>query len=85
MKTSLKWRTVVALVLMYIALMMNWEWIWGILFLIWVIPDIYTEVTYFIEPITKKENPTIYWVIIITWILLALYSLSTLFIDYYSY
>mgnify|MGYP000319827450 CR=1 FL=1 len=85
MKTSLKWRTIIALVLMYLALIMNWEWMWGVLFLIWVIPDIYGEVTYFIEPITKKENPIEYWVIVITWIFLALYSLSTLFIDYYRH
>jgi hypothetical protein len=85
MKTSLKWRTVVALILMYVAIFKNWEWMWGILFLIWVIPDMYSEVTYFIEPIYKKENPSIYWAIIVTWVLLALYSLSTLFIDYYHY
>lgn len=85
MKSSLKWRTIIALGLMYIALFMNWEWVWGVLFLIWVIPDIYSEVTYFIEPITKKENPVVYWIIVITWILLALYSLSTLFIDNYQY
>lgn len=85
MKTSLKWRTLIAILLMYVALFMNWEWVWGVLFLIWVIPDIYTGVTYFIEPIARKENPATYWLIIITWILLALYSLSTLFIDYYSY
>jgi hypothetical protein len=70
---------------MYVALFMNWEWMWGILFFIWVIPDIYTEVTYFIEPITKKEHPVVYWMVIVTWILLGLYALSTLFIDYYSY
>jgi hypothetical protein len=85
MNKSLKWRTIAALILMYVALFMNWEWMWGILFLVWVIPDMYSEVTYFIEPIAKKENPTVYWMVIITWILLALYSLSTLFIDYYQY
>lgn len=84
MKSSIRWRTIVALVLMYAALIMNWEWMWGVLFLIWVIPDIYSEVTYFIEPITKKESPILYWMVIITWVLLALYSLSTLFIDYYQ-
>ena len=85
MKLPLKWRTIIALLLMYVAVVMNWEWMWGILFLVWVIPDMYSEVTYFIEPIYKRENPIIYWVIIVTWVLFALYSLSTLFVDYYHY
>ena len=85
MKKSIKWRTIVALILMYIAIFMNWEWSWGILFLFWVIPDLFTGVTYFIKPILKKENQDLYWVIIVSWILMALYSLSTLFIEYRQY
>ena len=80
MKKTTKWRTIIALILMYIAIIMNWQWAWGILFLLWVIPDIINGMTYFIEPIEKKENPILYWIIIISWILMTLYSISTLFI-----
>lgn len=83
MKTSnIKWRTIIALILMYIAMFMNWEWAWGILFLFWVIPDIFSGVTYFIEPIEKKQNPILYWIIVVSWILMAIYAFSVLFIDY---
>lgn len=85
MKQSFKWRSIVALILMYVALLMNWEWAWGILFLFWVIPDLFTGITYFIEPISKKENTVLYWVIISSWVLMSIYSLSTLFIDYSEY
>ncbi|WP_272149980.1 hypothetical protein [Tenacibaculum aiptasiae] len=64
---------------------MNWEWAWGVLFMFWVIPDLFSGITYFIEPISKKENPKTYWIIIISWILMALFSLSTLVIDYSGY
>ena len=85
MKKINKWRTVLALLLMYIAIIMNWEWAWGVLFLFWVIPDLFSGVTYFIEPISKKENTVLYWIIILSWILFALYSLSTLVVDYNQY
>ena len=85
MKKSIKWRTITALVLMYIAILINWGWAWGILFLFWVVPDIFSGVTYFIEPVSKNENPVLYWIIIFSWILMAVYSLSTLFIDYSQY
>ena len=80
--SKLKWRTILALILMYIAMFQEWEWAWGILFTIWVIPDLLNGVTYFIEPIEKKQHPILYWVIVISWILMALYSFSVLFIDY---
>jgi hypothetical protein len=70
---------------MYIAMFMNWEWAWGILFLFWVIPDIFSGVTYFIEPIEKRQNPILYWIIVVSWILMAIYSFSVLFIDYARY
>ena len=83
MKTNtIKWRTIIALILMYISIIMDWEWAWGILFIIWVIPDIFRGTTYFIEPIEKKEHPILYWIIICSWILMALYAFSTLFVDY---
>ncbi len=83
MKTSdIKWRTIIALILMYIAMFMNWEWAWGILFLFWVIPDLFSGVTYFIEPIDKRHHPILYWIIVVSWILMAIYSFSVLFIDY---
>ena len=67
------------LILLYVAMWFNWQWIWGVLFLIWVIPDLFSGITYFIEPIQKKEHPTLYWVIVSTWVILSLYSFSTLF------
>ena len=82
---SIKWRTIIAIVLMYVAIIMYWEWVWGILFLIWVIPDLFRGVTYFIEPIAKDENPVLYWIIVLTWLLMSVYSLSTLFIDWNTY
>ena len=80
-----KWRTIVALILMYIIIIYDIQWAWGILFLIWVIPDLFRGVTYFIEPIEKDENPILYWIIVVTWLLMAVYSLSSLFIDWNSF
>ena len=70
---------------MYVAIFMNWEWMWGILFLYWVIPDLFSGVTYFVEPIHKKTDSNLYWIIVVSWIVLALYSFSLLFVDYSSY
>lgn len=77
-----KWRTIVALFIMYIALINSWEWAWGVLFMLWVIPDIRRKTTFFIEEISEYKSPTLYWIIVVTWILLSIYSFSTVIVDY---
>ena len=83
--SSIKWRTILGLIFIYLAMWFNWQWAWGVLFLLWVIPDLITGVTYFMEPIEKKEHPILYWVIIISWILMSLYSMATLFFPEWKY
>ena len=77
-----QWRVWIGVLFVILITLMNWQWAWGILFLIWVIPDIRNRVTYFIEPVERDGSPILYWVIVLTWIALSLLSLSTLFIDY---
>ena len=76
---KIKWRTILGLILVWVATILNWEWIWGVLFLIWIIPDFFTGVTYFIEPITKKDNPLLYWLIMISWVALSVLTIATIF------
>lgn len=78
-KSAIKWRSILGLILLYLVIWYNWQWAWGILFLIWVIPDLISGVTHFIEPIEKKENPVLYWVIMVSWLLLCMYSIASLF------
>lgn len=77
MLKKFKIRTVIGLILLYVATFLNWQWAWGILFIAWALPDVFTGVTYFIEPIAKKENPFLFWAIIGLW----LFSGSYLLVD----
>ena len=83
--SSSKWRTILGLIFIYIAMWFDWQWAWGLLFLLWVIPDLITGVTYFMEPIEKKKNPILYWIIILSWILMSLYSMATLIFPEWKY
>ncbi|WP_261835505.1 VOC family protein [Vibrio ishigakensis] len=74
-KSKPKWRAILGLCLVVVAVITEMNWIWGALFLSWVIPDIYTASTHFFEPVQRKHNPIIYWLIIGTWLLLSVYML----------
>lgn len=76
-----QWRVWAGLFAVIFVSVMNWQWVWGILFLFWVVPDIQNKVTYFVEPVYRNENALLYWVIITTWVALSLLSFSTLFFD----
>lgn len=76
--TTIRWRTILGLIFMYIAMWFDWQWAWGLLFLMWVVPDLFSGVTYFIEPIERAKEPILYWVIIVSWIIMSIYSISTL-------
>ncbi len=76
---TLKWRTIIGLILVYASMWFNWPWIWGIIALFWVIPDLITGTTFFMEPISKYENPFLYWIIVITWLSMSVYFLALFF------
>ncbi len=68
-----KWRTLVALAIIYLAVVMGWMWVWGILFIMWTVPALYSGRTVLVEPVDRDENPVLFWFIIGTWIVLSLY------------
>ena len=77
-ETGIKWRSLLGLILIYLAIAFEADWLWGMLFLFWVIPDLKSGVTNFIEPLNRSQNPVMYWAVVLTWIGL---SVSYLFVN----
>ena len=78
----IKWRTIIGLVLIYLTVVLypNYQWIWGVLFIYWVIPDLLSGTTHFIERIERRQNPILYWIIVVTWLAMATYIFVEAFI-----
>ena len=72
---NIKWRTIVGLILIYLTVVLypSYQWVWGVLLIYWVIPDLVSGTTHFIERIERGENPFLYWIIILTWLAMAAY------------
>lgn len=73
--SAFKWKTVIALILLLNAMLLNWTWVFGILFIAWAISDIIAGRIYFVEAIIRTENPILFWIIAGLWILMGLYYL----------
>ncbi len=70
-RTALKWKAALALIFIIIASIMNWNWVWGILFIFWAINDLILGETHLVERITRADNPPIYWLTIVAWFVLS--------------
>ncbi len=67
-----KWKTLLGLFAIVLAVLFDWGWAWGVLFLAWTITGIKSRETFFVERITRADNPGLYWTLIASWILLSL-------------
>ncbi len=72
---AFKWRATLGLLLVVAAVLFEANWIWGALFLFWVIPDIKSGRTYFLELVERQHNPVHYWLIVSAWVVLSVYLL----------
>ena len=80
---GIKWLTLVALAIVVVALVFDFQWMWGLIFLFWSGPSLFTGVTFLVEPVHRSENPWLFWVIVSLWLGLSLaligWDIATLF------
>ena len=66
-----KWKAILGLVLIYLAVGLQLMWLWGVIILCWVIPDLRRGSTHLFELVSKQQNPYTYWLICVTWVIMA--------------
>lgn len=74
-----KWRTIVALIPLIIAIVMQWWWFFTLLFIIQIFFSISTGSVEYVEEIKMTEHPKLFWIIIAIWTFLAFFSLKFYF------
>ncbi len=75
-KKSYKWKTFIALAALPLALYYELiNFYFASLFLIWSIQGIKNRNTFFLDNVNRDDNPVLFWVISILWIVLSIWSL----------
>ena len=75
-----KWRTWIAFVLMWVGILMSWDWIYAALLGFWTVNGIVTRQTYLIEIIEQDERPTLFWLLTISYGVFTLWLIATPFL-----
>lgn len=58
-----------------VATAMGFQSLWGLLFLYWTIPNFYSGHAFLLSDVTRDEDPILFWLIQIAWIVLGLFML----------
>lgn len=67
------WKALLGLACIWLAVVLDLQAFWGVLFLIWTWPAIRSGQTHFVEPVSRSGQPFTYWALIGTWVLLSLW------------
>ena len=69
---KVRWFTLIAIAIVLVALLFEFQWVWGLLFLFWAAPSLVTGETFLVEPVHRAENPWLFWTIVMLWLSLSL-------------
>jgi len=72
--SHIKWKTLLGLVFLAAAVVTNWNWMWGVFFLLWSCDALFTGHVHLVEPISREENPVLFWIITVAWVGLSIAS-----------
>ena len=75
------WKALIGLACIWLAVFLDIQAFWGVLFLIWTLPALKSRRADFIEPIHRDTQPLLYWALVGTWIILSLWLILGSFID----
>lgn len=70
------WKTNLALLLTTFAIFFNWNWFWAVLLFLGLINIIVSKEIHFVEAVTLKDAPRLYWAMVIFWGIIALLMMA---------
>lgn len=59
---------------------MGYQSLWGVLFLYWTIPNFYSGHAFLLSDVTRDEDPILFWLIQIAWVVLGLMMVAAEFL-----
>lgn len=74
-KSQIKWKAILGLAAVVIGMVMNWNIIFGVLYLTWGIQDLRSGYSFILEEVNRNDNPILYWSTVSIWLLSGFYVL----------
>ena len=68
-----KGRALASLLLIFVAVIFNAYWLWGLLLLFWAVNDLVRGHTWLTEDVARLQDPILFYLIVITWLIFGFY------------
>ncbi|CUH89667.1 hypothetical protein PH5382_03618 [Phaeobacter sp. CECT 5382] len=63
---------------------LGYYWLWGLLFLWWLVPSVMTGQTALVFDIQRDEDPVLFWAVVIIWALFGAMMIAASLFPAYS-
>ncbi|WP_424941230.1 hypothetical protein [Aliiroseovarius sp. S253] len=75
----------VAFPVLVIAALLGLYWVWGLLFLWWIVPAISTGQSHLVFEVNRDEDPVLFWAVTTLWALFGLMMFAASLFPQYSH
>lgn len=72
-RKPLKWRTILGIVLVVCAIVLNMPILFGLLYILWAIHEMIYGEAYILENVSKNENKVLFYIIVLLWMSCGVY------------
>lgn len=72
---TVQWLSVTALAVLVITTMLEWYWVWGLLFVYWAAAAVAVGETYLVETVHRSNSPILFWSINAMWAVFGIWYL----------
>lgn len=59
----------IAFPVLVVAAALSLYWVWGLLFLWWVVPAVMSGQAHFVFEVSRNEDPILFWAVVVLWAL----------------
>ena len=75
----------IALPVLLVATLLGIYWVWGLLFIWWVIPTIMNGQAFLMFAVNHDEDPVLFWAIVVLWAVLGLMMIGASVFPQYAH
>ena len=65
------WPTVASLVVLLAATLLDWYWVWGLVFLYWALATTLSGQAFIVQPVERDKHPALFWTVSAMWVVLS--------------
>lgn len=74
----------IAFPILLISAVLGIYWVWGLIFLWWLVPSVLSRQAMLIFEVTRDEDPILYWAVIVLWALFGLAMIAASIFPQYA-